>query len=379
MNQPPGDRFPPGGQPPQPGMPAQPAQPGHDPGAAYPQQPAQPQYAQPEAAPQQYPPQPQHGVPPGQAPPQYAAPGSPPAPQAPQAGYGAPPVQPQAAPAAQPTPEQAYGAPPAQPPTPEQAYGAPPAQPTPEQAYGAPPAQPTPEQAYGAPPAQPTPEQAYGAPPAAPGVAEEPPAAYPEPPVDEIPAVTRAKAISSLMRITGILVFLFGLVCLGTALVFSFDSGKVIKGAVPPTGGTLGPIVVDEPDTVLLIEVFQPQQGYGWTYVSGELLDAEQEFLFGFGQELWHEKGYDDGPWDEALQNFDIKVTVPQKGTYFAFVEAEQQPANPIGGNIGVTISPKMGSSVPHFTAGIAGLIFGLLFFIGGVMMNPVRIQVDDD
>ena len=59
-----------------------------------------------------------------------------------------------------------------------------------------------------------------------------------------------------------------------------------------------------------------------WSAVTGNVLDQDKNYLFGFGQEFWKESGYDsDGRWTESKTKYDMKVTLP-KGIYY--LEFEQ-------------------------------------------------------
>ncbi len=321
MQGPPGNPFPPGGGQGAAGAPGQP-QPGQ-PGAGeqqqagYPQQPGYP-------APQQ---------------PGYGAPGQ-------QPGYGAPGQQP------------GYGAPGQQP-----GYGAPGQQP----GYGAPGQQPA-QPGY-VPPQQP----GYGAPGLDYGA---PPAETRKPVLSE---AERKREMGRTIRIAGVMIFVFGIVCLITSAVFGSDDGKTVSGTLPATGGILGPIVTTKDNTVLEITVHEALNGYGWSYLDGEMLDKDKEYLFGFGYEFWHETGYDEGRWDEQKNKFSFKITVPKKGTYYAHLYTEQPKYKQIGGNISAWITPEMGSSVPYFAAGLVGLIGGVFFFVVGAMMTPATVGLDDD
>ena len=163
-----------------------------------------------------------------------------------------------------------------------------------------------------------------------------------------------------------------------TSLYFTFDAGKPVRGSFGPEGGKVGPIQTTQDNQVLEVDFRQRINGYGWAYISGEIEDAEEETLFGFGGEAWHEQGNDDGHWDEREENFDIKVTVPAKGTYYAAFEVEQQPGQPVGGQMDVVVTPKTGSAVPHFAAGLFGLVLGALLVVAGIMMAPVSVKVEE-
>ena len=73
--------------------------------------------------------------------------------------------------------------------------------------------------------------------------------------------------------------------------------------------------VIQEENTVLLVELKQPLVNDGWSYVNGEVMDQAENVLFAFGAEMWRESGYDGGHWTETQNTYDFKVTMPKPGT----------------------------------------------------------------
>jgi len=118
-------------------------------------------------------------------------------------------------------------------------------------------------------------------------------------------------------RAVGIVLSLFGLLCIVTALVLSGSGKRELKAKLPPEGGQVGPVVVKKANTVLAINVEQQFRVDGWSYLEGEVLDADENYLFGFGDELWAESGYDEGNWHEEKNDYDLYVTIPEPGTYY--------------------------------------------------------------
>ncbi len=135
-------------------------------------------------------------------------------------------------------------------------------------------------------------------------------------------------------------------------------AGKSLKESLPAAGGTIGPIEVKKDYSVYLIRVKQAIKSYGaWSFVSGDVLDENREYLFGFGKEFWKESGYDsDGTWYESVSDYDMKVTLPKKGAYYLRFNADMSRPG-AGGDIQVTVQPKYGSSLAHFILGIIGII----------------------
>ena len=67
--------------------------------------------------------------------------------------------------------------------------------------------------------------------------------------------------------------------------------------------------------------------GGQWSYVGIELLNANKEYLFSFGDEMWYETGYDsEGSWREYKNKYSTKITIPDKGKFFFKVNYENAP-----------------------------------------------------
>lgn len=155
----------------------------------------------------------------------------------------------------------------------------------------------------------------------------------------------------------------FAGLCLFTSLFFNSNRGKSIREQLPAQGGIVGPIEVKKDKTVYLIEVKQDiTRDNQWSSVTGELLDAQKNYLFGFGKGFWKETGYDsEGYWSERVTKYDMKITIPAKGTYFLNFETERSPG--VNSNIYVTVSKKAGSALPFLWAGIIFLIISIVFY----------------
>ncbi len=159
-------------------------------------------------------------------------------------------------------------------------------------------------------------------------------------------------------RKVALVLLAFAALCFITSLFLNMNVGNTLKASVPATGGIIGPLEVKKDFSVYEIKVNQYMPSYGqWSFVGGDVLDENKEYLFGFGKELWKEKGYDsDGSWSEAVTNYDMKVTFPKKGDFYLQFNAEMSRPN-AAGEIGVIISPKRGSSLAHVILGIISLI----------------------
>jgi hypothetical protein len=154
--------------------------------------------------------------------------------------------------------------------------------------------------------------------------------------------------------------FVYALVCLTAAFILSFSTGKKMSQAIDMSGGEFGPIDVVEDNSVYSINISQSVTANSWTFITIDVLDQDKQYLFSFGDELWHESGYDsDGNWTESKNNFSLKMTFPTKGRYFLSLEGERSDNN---GNAFATISlnRKIGSSLGFSVVGILSLLLAV-------------------
>lgn len=180
-------------------------------------------------------------------------------------------------------------------------------------------------------------------------------------------------------RIVSRLLLAFAALSLVTSFFLSFSGEEqILAETVPSTGGTIGPFEIEEAGTVLTARVRQTLPVNTWSSVSLGLLNAQKQYLIGFGDGLWHEQGYDEGYyWNEAVSAFEGTVTIAEPGQYYleatpeSNLSAIQQRNNPIR----VTASTQGFSSIPHFGAGIVALIAGLLlnFFGKGTAYTMLK------
>lgn len=166
--------------------------------------------------------------------------------------------------------------------------------------------------------------------------------------------------------------FIYAFICFFTAIVFSCGQGQEITKRVPIKKNDtaqvsvkeeqiVGPIEVNEDNTVYSVDVKHPIAANSWSSITVELLDENKKFLMSFGEELWSETGYDsEGAWAESKEDFSIKVTIPKKGKYYLRLEGDASPSN-LTRAATMTIQKKRGSSVAFWWAGFLSLIFAVV------------------
>ncbi len=171
----------------------------------------------------------------------------------------------------------------------------------------------------------------------------------------------------------------FGGLCLITTLFLS--TGSTLLDTKFPKGnievevkkrnykvdmGVAGPIEIDKAGKVLEMEVHHDVTTNNWSHVSVHLLDENKEYITGFGEELWHETGYDSGGrWEEAKEQYSMNMTVPEAGTYYLkMIEETDMKKRHLGRKARLIVSTQQGSTVHIKVAGFVSLALGFLFMM---------------
>lgn len=126
----------------------------------------------------------------------------------------------------------------------------------------------------------------------------------------------------------------------------------------------IGPIVVDKRGETYEIVSNVSVPTNRWNFIEIEVLDMNDEYLYSFGQELWHETGRDsDGFWREQRGDFETRITFPEPGFYYLnfWVQSNYETKND---RINVQLIKRNGSTVLHNWLGI------ILFVIGIIMVE---------
>ena len=164
---------------------------------------------------------------------------------------------------------------------------------------------------------------------------------------------------------TGLVFMIFAFLCWG--MEFYFSGGYESKQAsLPLNGGVFGPLIVTGPASTYKISLSQNAIALKvWNAVDIEVLDAEKNYLFSFGDEFWHESGYDEGNWDESKKNMQMKVHFEKAGVYFLSISAESNASFTTANNGYVlTVSRNRGSSLAFKWLRIFSLVLGGLCLI---------------
>ena len=122
----------------------------------------------------------------------------------------------------------------------------------------------------------------------------------------------------------------------------------------------IGPIVVKDKPKIYEIKTNMFSDNTS-VYVSGEVINEDDDTLFEFGNDLWHESGYDsEGYWSESDNGMNAKITLSEPGTYYIKLNKEDNSFP----DISTTFYRKSGSGIPHFMIGLYLLIIALCTFI---------------
>jgi len=154
----------------------------------------------------------------------------------------------------------------------------------------------------------------------------------------------------------GKVLLVFAALCFFTTL-FQDHNTKTVTKTLPATGGELGPIRTQKPNRVFKIAINQNVSVNAFSSVEGEVLDANKNYLFGFGNELWAEAGRDaEGYWSESKTNMSHKFTLKKPGEYH--IKITSTPRNPADiGTMNITVTQKAASSLYHFILAIISAI----------------------
>ena len=157
---------------------------------------------------------------------------------------------------------------------------------------------------------------------------------------------------------------IFASICIITSICLEVGTMYTKKYSRLPEGHILGPIVVKK-DNPMVYEVKSYFRGDNESsYISGEVLDENEDTLYEFGKDSWHESGRDsDGYWSESDRNMTAKLVFSEPGTYYVKVSTENHKLSLFN----ITLSRKNGSGIPHLMLGSYAL---LLLSIAFVFLN---------
>ena len=158
----------------------------------------------------------------------------------------------------------------------------------------------------------------------------------------------------------GLSFIIFGVICLITAGIFSSYTSDTLKQSFPATGGKFGPLKIEGENEVVEINIAQQVGDRHWSAIQAEVVDAKDNYLFAFSEELWFETGRDpDGPWQEGKRSYAISVTFPEPGNYFINFSAKNSGSANVG-DIHVVANKKLGSPIVHLWLGFISFIIGI-------------------
>lgn len=179
------------------------------------------------------------------------------------------------------------------------------------------------------------------------------------------------KETKPLFNKLAIIFFIFSVISFIAISQLDTNTSVPIKTALSKNGGIVGPVDIQKDNTVCIIKSYQDVGLNQSSFVTGNVLDENKEYLFGFGKDLWNEEGYDDGYWHETENNYETRVTFPIKGKYYFEFETEATDSNQIS-DMYVEIVQKQASSLIFQWFGWLGLIAAGIFF---VMANPQILE----
>jgi hypothetical protein len=183
------------------------------------------------------------------------------------------------------------------------------------------------------------------------------------------------------MRTAGYTGLGLGAAALVTSLVLMLPfggaggSGFPDRERVSNTGGTVGPITIDQA-TWVDVQVQQDIESPAdrvyerWSFVTVELLDEEKQYLSSFGGGFWNYAGYDDGYyWDQEDDFYEATLWMPP-GTYYVRLETEANVDAAELEPILVTMDPAQwwGNPRPLQWLAYVALFLGAALFVASIV-----------
>lgn len=161
-----------------------------------------------------------------------------------------------------------------------------------------------------------------------------------------------------------------------TSITFHLFDRQTLEAVFLDEEAKVGPLVIEEPMSVVEVNVNKPFSKYGvWSAISGDVFDENNQFLFSFQKELWQEEGTDsEGHWSETVSNINFKVTFREPGNYWVYLEQEGSPE--AVKDMTVTLMHKAGSALPHMILGC--ILLGILFVTWSITNTSWRDWIDD-
>jgi hypothetical protein len=160
----------------------------------------------------------------------------------------------------------------------------------------------------------------------------------------------------------GMILLLFGLLCLFMQAYFrtGYEASYI---DIPLKGGVHGPIVIEQPNSNYKLRLKQYSVALNvWNAVDIEVLDENKNYLFGFGDEFWHESGYDEGRWEETKRTLVMDVHFENAGNYYLSISAQSNAALDARSGYELMIVQQRGSIVAfQWLKFIAFLLGGLI------------------
>lgn len=176
----------------------------------------------------------------------------------------------------------------------------------------------------------------------------------------------------------GITLILFSVLCFIAAFIASTTESSNPDGwnLLPFDGEIYGPLEIEEENTAFSLLVTKRLNTNSWEYVTVEMLNSQQEYLFSFGKEFWNESGYDYEDyrnWEEQLNQVEFTMTINEKGKYYFKTFIESNTSNSPETQIYYQI--RLGSHLPFVWTGIVTLAVAI-FILWREKPVPVNLPL---
>jgi len=147
------------------------------------------------------------------------------------------------------------------------------------------------------------------------------------------------------------------------AIIYFSETVSVVSVTnLKKEGGVIGPIEVKKENTVYIVRATQPVGLGAWSAIDIGVYDENDQYLFSFNSDMWHESGYDEGYWEEDESTFDIAINFNKPGKYTLDVSVESSDATKVN-DLVISVEERRGSALMFYWMAVMSFIAAFIVF----------------
>jgi len=162
--------------------------------------------------------------------------------------------------------------------------------------------------------------------------------------------------------IISLILLAYSVACVMAIIYFSETVSVVSVTNLKKEGGVIGPIEVKKENTVYIVRATQPVGLGAWSAIDIGVYDENDQYLFSFNSDMWHESGYDEGYWEEDESTFDIAINFNKPGKYTLDVSVESSDATKVN-DLVISVEERRGSALMFYWMAVMSFIAAFIVF----------------